>query len=106
MGSGRLHRVVALVDDASNPFELACMIEVLGNDRPELGRRLYDFRLCARSRRVTMRENHFVMSGIAGLSAIAEADTVIVPNRPDTGRPHHPEVLAAIARAARRGARL
>ena len=29
-----LHSTVALVDDGSNPFELACLTEVLGIDGP------------------------------------------------------------------------
>lgn len=101
-----LHRVVALVDQDSNPFELACMIEVLGNPRPGHSRRLYDFRLCARTPSVVMREQHFTLTGVADLSALEEADTVIVPNRPEPALPHHPDLLRAIVRAADRGARL
>ncbi len=98
--------MVALVDEGSNPFELACITEVFGIDRPEAGGMLYDFRLCARKTGVRMRQNFFTMTGIAGLDALDEADTVIVPNRPDTAVPHHPAVLTAIARAHDRGARL
>ncbi|MFB9569565.1 helix-turn-helix domain-containing protein [Saccharopolyspora hordei] len=104
--SSHLHSVVALVDDGSNPFELACLTEVLGIDRPEVGGLLYDFRMCAREAEVPMRQEFFAMTGIAGLSALDHADTVIVPNRPDTVTPHHPDVLDAIARAHQRGARL
>lgn len=100
------HAVVALVDEGSNPFELACVTEVLGIDRPEIGGRLYDFALCALPRKVRMRQGFFSMTGIADLSALDRAHTVIVPNRPDTSSPHHPDVLDAIARAHDRGARL
>ncbi|MFC5677321.1 GlxA family transcriptional regulator [Aeromicrobium endophyticum] len=95
-----------LVDDGSNPFELACMLEVLGIDRPELGGPLYDVRLCGATPRVPMRQDFFTMTGIGGLETIDGADTVIVPNRPDVDRPHTPVVLEAIARAHDRGARL
>ncbi|MEV6218815.1 helix-turn-helix domain-containing protein [Nocardia sp. NPDC051833] len=101
-----LHRIAALVDDGSNPFELACMTEVFGIERPEIGGLLYDFRLCAHRREVPMRQNFFTMTGLADLTLLDAADTVIVPNRPDTGTPRHPAVLAAIARAHARGARL
>ncbi|WP_461157356.1 hypothetical protein [Saccharopolyspora tripterygii] len=33
----RPHVVVALVDEGSNPFELACLTEGLAIDRPEVG---------------------------------------------------------------------
>ncbi len=102
----RLETVVALVDEGSNPFELACLTEVLGIDRPEVGGLLYDFRLCAAHQTVRMRQGFFRMTGIADLSALDDATTVIVPNRPDTSMPHHPDVLSAIARAHERGARL
>lgn len=107
--SGRrapLERVVVLVDDDSNPFELACMTEVLGIDRPEVGGLLYDLRLATTAPQVRMRQGFFTMTGTAGLEDLQEADTVIVPNRPDTDRPHTPEVLEALRRAHARGARM
>ncbi|GHJ40339.1 GlxA family transcriptional regulator [Streptomyces sp. TS71-3] len=103
---GTPHRVVVLVDDNSNPFELGCATEVFGLRRPELGRPLYDFRLCATEPTVRMRDGFFALTGVAGLEATEDADTVIVPNRPDTDTPRTPEVLAAIRRAGARGARL
>lgn len=104
--SSQLHVVAAVVDEGSNPFELACLIEVLGIDRPEAGGLLYDLRLCSRRPRVAMRQGLFTMTGIRTLSAVDEADTVIVPNRPDTTRPHHRDVLDALRRAHARGARI
>ncbi|NDL59793.1 GlxA family transcriptional regulator [Phytoactinopolyspora mesophila] len=103
---GTLHRIGALVDEGSNPFEIACMTEVFGIHRPEAGGLLYDFQLCARQQRVPMRQDFFTMTELAGLRVLDQADTVIVPNRPDTSSPRHPEVLAAITRAHERGARL
>ena len=41
------HRVVVLVDEGSNPFELGVATELFGLRRPELGRPWYDFALCA-----------------------------------------------------------
>ena len=98
--------VVALVDEGSNPFELACLTEVLGIERPEVGGLLYDFQMCAAEPEVSMRQGFFSMTGIADLSAMEDADTVIVPNRPDTITPHRRDVLEAIARAHRGGARM
>lgn len=101
-----LHRIAALVDEGSNPFELACMTEVFGIHRPEVGGVLYDFRLCARQQQVRMRQEFFTMTDITDLSALDVADTVIVPNRPDTATPYHPDLLTAIVRAHTRGTRL
>ena len=101
-----LHRVVVIVDENSNPFELGCATEVFGLRRPELGRDLYDFSLCSPTPQTPMRDGFFTLSGVRGLEATEQADTVIVPNRPDIEVPRRPAVLAAIRRAHERGARL
>ncbi|MFF0521029.1 GlxA family transcriptional regulator [Actinomadura nitritigenes] len=101
-----LHKVVVIVDENSNPFELGCATEVFGLRRPELGRDLYDFRLCSPEPRTPMRDGFFTLTGVAGLDAAEAADTVIVPNRPDVEVPRRPAVLDAIRRAHARGARL
>jgi AraC family transcriptional regulator, transcriptional activator FtrA len=100
------HRVVVIVDQNSNPFELGCATEVFGLRRPELGRDLYDFRLCSAERETLMRDGFFTLTGVAELGAAETADTLIVPNRPDTDVPRRPEVLDAVRRAHARGARL
>ncbi|MGV9757307.1 GlxA family transcriptional regulator [Streptomyces tricolor] len=100
------HRVVLVVDDNSNPFEMSCAIEIFGLARPELGRELYDFRLCAAERETRMRDGFFTLTGVAGLEAAESADTLIVPNRPDTEVPRAERVLDVIRRAHARGARL
>ncbi|MFD6078038.1 GlxA family transcriptional regulator [Streptomyces hydrogenans] len=100
------HRVVVIVDQNSNPFELGCATEVFGLRRPEIGRDLYDFRLCSPEPATLMRDGFFTLTGVAGLEAAEEADTLIVPNRPDVEVPRRPAVLAAIRRAHARGARL
>ncbi|MDX3227293.1 GlxA family transcriptional regulator [Streptomyces sp. ME19-01-6] len=100
------HRVVVIVDENSNPFELGCATEVFGLHRPEIGRYLYDFRLCSPEPRTLMRDGFFTLTGVAELGAADTADTLIVPNRPDVEVARRPAVLAAVRRAHRRGARL
>lgn len=100
------HRVVVIVDENSNPFELGCATEVFGLRRPEIGRALYDFRLCSPEPRTLMRDGFFTMTGVADLEAADAADTLIVPNRPDVEVPRRPAVLDAVRRAHARGARL
>ncbi|WP_438487187.1 helix-turn-helix domain-containing protein [Streptomyces sp. S186] len=102
----RPHRVVVIVDQNSNPFELGCATEVFGLRRPEIGRELYDFALCSAEPRTVMRDGFFTLAGVAGLEATDTADTVIVPNRPDVEVPRRPAVLDAVRRAHARGARL
>jgi len=104
-----LPRVVLVVDENSNPFEMSCAIEIFGLRRPELGRDLYGFRLCAAEPHTRMRDGFFTLTGVAGLEAVdtlAEGDTLIVPNRPDTDVPRARVVLDAIRRAHARGVRL
>ncbi|WP_079168906.1 MULTISPECIES: GlxA family transcriptional regulator [unclassified Streptomyces] len=100
------HRVAVLVDENTNPFELGCATELFGLPRPELDRQLYEFALCAPGDRTAMRNRFFTLTGTAGLEAAEAADTLVVPSRPDVSRPRHPDVLDAIRRAHRRGARL
>ncbi|UNT00162.1 helix-turn-helix domain-containing protein [Streptomyces tubbatahanensis] len=104
-GAG-LHRVVVLVDENSNPFELGCATEVFGLRRPEIGRDLYAFTLCSPEPRTVLRDGFFTLTGVADLAAAERADTLIVPNRPDIETPRRPAVLEAIRRAHARGARL
>ncbi|MEU1308152.1 helix-turn-helix domain-containing protein [Streptomyces cinnamoneus] len=102
----RPHRVAVLVDQGSNPFELGVATELFGLRRPEIDRPWYDFALCAVRPDVRMHAGFFTLSGVAGPEAADAADTLIVPNRPDPLEPPDPAVLAAVRRAAGRGARL
>ncbi len=100
------HRVVVIVDENSNPFELGCATEVFGLHRPEVGGHLYDFRLCSPEPETEMRDGFFTLTAVADLSAADTADTLIVPNRPNVEAPRRPAVLDAIRRAHTRGTRL
>ncbi|SFW68775.1 helix-turn-helix domain-containing protein [Amycolatopsis australiensis] len=100
------HRVVVLVDEGSNPFEMGVATELFGLRRPELDRPWYDFALCAPRPQIAMHLGMFTLSGVGGLDVADTADTLIVPNRPDPLAPPSPAVLAAVRRAADRGARL
>ncbi|MFJ7151053.1 GlxA family transcriptional regulator [Streptomyces sp. NPDC100445] len=102
------HRVVVIVDEGTNPFEVGVATELFGLPRPELGRRqpLYEVTLCAPTREVRMNHGFFTMSGLPGPEAVDGADTLVVPGRPDNVVPRGPDVLAAIRRAHARGARV
>ncbi|MEU0094459.1 helix-turn-helix domain-containing protein [Kribbella sp. NPDC006257] len=100
------HRVVVIVDQGSNPFELGVATELFGLRRPELGRRWYDFTLCTPGGPAQMHSGFFALTAPAGLEAVETADTVIVPNRPDPEVSPSEEVQQAVRRAAARGARM
>lgn len=100
------HRVVVIVDEGSNPFELGVATELFGLRRPELGRPWYDLVLCSPQPAVRTHLGFFTLTDLLGLEVVGQADTVIVPNRPDPEVPADPAVLAAVRAAAKRGARL
>ncbi|MEV8150176.1 helix-turn-helix domain-containing protein [Arthrobacter sp. NPDC080073] len=105
--SSQPHSVAILVDQGSNPFEFACACEVFGTRRREqFGFELYETQVVSAQPSILMRDGLFTLTGTADLSALETADTIVVPNRPYLDTPSHTEVLAALRRAHRRGARL
>ncbi|WP_030222371.1 GlxA family transcriptional regulator [Streptomyces bikiniensis] len=100
-----LHRVVALVTPPQSPFELACASEVFGIAPPDAPPR-YDFRVCAEHPGPLPTGAGYTMLVEAGLSALREADTVVVPGRQPPDAPVSPEVVEALRDAHRRGARI
>jgi AraC family transcriptional activator FtrA len=99
--------VALIVDEGSNPFEMACACEVFASRRrAEIGFEPYRTWIVSPGRSTHMRDNIFRMTGVEDLASLASADTVIVPNRPDIDTASRTAVLAAIRRAHRRGARL
>ncbi|WP_326580484.1 helix-turn-helix domain-containing protein [Streptomyces sp. NBC_00487] len=102
------HRVVVVVDEATNPFEVGVATELFGLPRPELGlpAPLYEVTLCTPGARVRMNHGFFTMTGVAGLDAVDDADTLVVPGRPDNVVPRGAAVLDAIRRTHARGARI
>ncbi|MCH0558935.1 helix-turn-helix domain-containing protein [Streptomyces sp. MUM 16J] len=101
-----LHKVVVIVDENTNPFELGCATELFGLPRPELSCELYEFKLCSPDAHTPMRDAFFALTSVAGMEAADTADTLIIPSRPDFDVPRRPAVLDAIRRAHARGARL
>ncbi|MEU0109136.1 helix-turn-helix domain-containing protein [Streptomyces sp. NPDC006251] len=106
--SQRPHRVAVIVDEGTNPFEVGVATELFGLPRPELGLPgpLYEVTLCAPAPGIRMNHGFFTLTGVRGLDAVAEADTLVVPGRPDNVVPRGPDVLDAIRRAHARGARV
>ncbi|MFC8490805.1 GlxA family transcriptional regulator [Streptomyces sp. NPDC057235] len=100
-----LHRVVALVTPPQSPFELACASEVFGTAPPDEPLR-YDFRVCAEHPGPLPTGAGYAMLVESGLSALREADTVVVPGLQPPDAPVSPDVVEALRDAHRRGARI
>ncbi|MFC7892836.1 helix-turn-helix domain-containing protein [Streptomyces sp. NPDC057381] len=102
------HRVAVVVDEGTNPFEVGCATELFGLPRPELGLPgpLYEVTLCGPTPGIRMNHGFFTLTDVPGLEVADEADTLVVPGRPDNVVPRGPAVLDAIRRAHARGARI
>ena len=100
-----VHRVVALVSPPQAPFELGCAVEVFGTPRPEMPDR-YDFRVCAHRPGRVPTTAGYAMVVDHGLSALATADTIVIPGWLPPAAEVPPPVLRALRRAHARGARL
>ncbi|QEU90102.1 helix-turn-helix domain-containing protein [Streptomyces kanamyceticus] len=99
------HRVVALLNPPQSPFELACAAEVFGAALPDEPAR-YTFLTCAERPGPLRTTAGFAMLVDAGLAALAEADTVVVPGWQPPGAPVPSAVTDALRSAHRRGARI
>ncbi|MEU2724124.1 GlxA family transcriptional regulator [Streptomyces smyrnaeus] len=101
----RPHRVVALLNPPQSPFELACATEVFGTvPRDESPR--YSFWICAEHPGPVRTTAGYEMLVDAGLEALEQADTVVVPGWQPPGAPAPPTVIAALRAAHRRGTRI
>ncbi|MFE5898604.1 GlxA family transcriptional regulator [Streptomyces sp. NPDC056488] len=100
-----LHRVVALVTPPQSPFELACASEVFGSAPPDTPPR-YSFRVCAEKPGPLSTGAGYTMLVETGLSALREADTVVVPGLQPPDAPVSPAAVEALRDAHRRGARI
>ncbi|WP_030800769.1 helix-turn-helix domain-containing protein [Streptomyces sp. NRRL S-337] len=99
------HRVVALLNSPQSPFELACAAEVFGTVRPDLPVH-YDFRVCSERPGSVTTTVGYSMLVDAGMEALEEADTVVVPGWQPPGAPVPPAILEALLGAHRSGARI
>ncbi len=99
--------VAVLIADGLSPLEFAVACEVFGYDRSHLGVPWYRMSICAAEPGPVETQVGFTVQATATLADVERAHTVVVPPivAPDGG-PSDPRVLAAIADAHRRGARV
>ncbi|WP_344860245.1 GlxA family transcriptional regulator [Amycolatopsis ultiminotia] len=100
-----MHRVVALVRPVQSTFELGCAAEVFGTHRAGVPQH-YEFEVCTETPGPVATSAGYAMSVSRGLSALASADTVLIPGWAPVEAPLSAPVRRALLRAHARGARL
>ncbi|WP_043666153.1 GlxA family transcriptional regulator [Streptomyces xylophagus] len=96
------HRVAALVLPGVLPIDLGIPTQIF-NARANTP---YDLTVCGAAPGSVTTSTGFTVGVTAGLSALARADTIIVPGYWDFQRPPAPEVTAALRHAFSRGAHI
>jgi AraC family transcriptional activator FtrA len=99
-------RVSVLAYDGMSAFELGIVTEVFGLPRPEFDVPWYELTICAEGPGSVRVVGGASLSTPHGLDTFAESDTVIVPGVPDVSADPSPELVAALRRAHRNGARI
>lgn len=100
-----MHRVVALVRPVQSTFELGCAAEVFGTVRGGVPQ-YYEFEVCTETPGAVPTTAGYAIHVARGLSALASADTVIIPGWRPVETPLSERVRRALLRAHARGARL
>ncbi|NBH06212.1 AraC family transcriptional regulator, partial [Amycolatopsis sp. SID8362] len=90
-----MHRVVALVRPVQSTFELGIAAEVFGTPRAGVPRH-YAFDVCAETPGPVPTTAGYAMSVPRGLSALAAADTVLIPGWAPVEAPLSPRVRRAL----------
>ncbi|WP_328394136.1 GlxA family transcriptional regulator [Nocardia sp. NBC_00416] len=100
-----MHRVVVLVQPVQSTFELGCAVEVFGTVRAGIPQ-YYELEVCTETPGPVPTTAGYAMSVTRGLSALAAADTVLIPGWSSVEAPLSDRVRRALRRAHARGARL
>jgi transcriptional regulator GlxA family with amidase domain len=110
--SGPSRTVAILAYDGMTAFEMGIAAEIFGMSElselfwPDIVRPWYTVQLCTATSRPVRVVGGATLQASFGLDDLAEAHTVIIPSISDIYAPVSPAVIAAIRRAADRGARL
>ncbi|MGW5577758.1 transcriptional regulator FtrA [Micromonospora chokoriensis] len=100
------HRVAVLAYPGMSVFETGIVTEVFGLPRPEFGVEWYDLVVCAEQPGPVPVVGGASLHTPYDLADLAGARTVIVPGVPDVTGDPSPELVTALRRAHRRGARI
>jgi AraC family transcriptional activator FtrA len=106
MGLPINRRVVALAFDRLCTFEFGVVVEIFGLPRPELEVDWYQFRVCSLDRGPLRATGGVTIQPRAGLSALRDAGTIVIPGWRDANERPPEALLRAVRAAHTRGARL
>jgi AraC family transcriptional activator FtrA len=101
-----MHRVVALCLDGLVAFDLTAPAQAFGLAAAPDGAPHYRFSTCSPGGATVRTTSGFSVAPEAGLRALTDADTVVVPGYAGILAPPPEEALEALRRAAARGARV
>jgi transcriptional regulator GlxA family with amidase domain len=96
------HRVMVLAVDGVMPMDLGIPTQIFNARRYTP----YELTVCGDTEQTVTTSAGFTLGLAAGLDALADADTIIVPGFEDFRRPPHPRVTAALKLAGRAGIRI
>lgn len=100
-----MHRVVALVRPVQSTFELGCAVEVFGTQRAGVAQH-YEFEVCTETPGSVPTTAGYAISVTKDLSALASADTVLIPGWTPVETPLSARMHRTLLQAHARGARL
>lgn len=99
-------RVVALCLDGLVAFDLTAPAQAFALAALDSGEPLYRFSTCSIGGEPVRTTSGFQVTPAAGLGALRQAETIVVPGYVNVFEPPPQEVVAALSAAHRRGARL
>jgi AraC family transcriptional activator FtrA len=99
-------KVAVLAFPGMAPFELGVVVEVFGLARPELAHDPYELTVFAEQAGPLAAIGGFSLTPSAGLEALRDAGTVVIPGCPDKGAEPSAELKGALRDAHARGARM
>jgi len=106
MASPPNRRVVALAYDRLCTFEFGIAVEIFGLPRPELEPGWYRFGVCALEKGPLAALGGFTVQPAAGLAAMRQAGTIVIPGWRDPDEDPPDALVAAVRAAHARGARI
>ncbi|MER7335926.1 MULTISPECIES: transcriptional regulator FtrA [unclassified Micromonospora] len=104
--AGNRRTVAVLAYDGMSAFETGIVTEVFGLPRPEFDIPWYELTICAERPGPVRLIGGAALHTPYGLDTFAAAATLIVPGVPDVTADPAPDLVAALRRAHRRGARI
>jgi AraC family transcriptional activator FtrA len=96
--------IAVIAFDGISPFHLSVPCLVFGADRTRLGLPRFDFRVCAVQKGAIHTDSGLTITVPHGLSALDDADIIIVPSWKDLDDPLSAELAEALSHAHRRAA--